>query len=78
MNNCNKIKETKTNLIYYNKHFSTKKDDNIRSILFYENKKKEIAKFYFSNKYKKYYNIMIINKMIIIHLIINIPHNINK
>ena len=77
MNNCNKIKETKTNLIYYNKHFSTKKDDNIRSILFYENKKKKQPNFIFQIKIKNII-IMIINKMIIIHLIINIPHNINK
>ena len=40
MNNFNKNKDSKTNLTFYNKHFSTKKDDNIRSILNYENKKK--------------------------------------
>ena len=47
MNNYNKIKETKTNLIYYNKHFSTKKYDNIKSILFYENKKKRNSQILF-------------------------------
>ena len=56
MNNFNKNKDSKTNLTFYNKHFSTKKDDNIRSILNYENKKKERAQFYFSNKNNKFYN----------------------
>lgn len=55
INNFNKIRDSKTNLTFYNKRFSTKKDVNIKNIFNNENKKRERAQFYFSDR-KKIYN----------------------
>ena len=57
INNFNKNKDSKINTTFYKQFSSTKKDDNIKSILNYENKKRERAQFYFSNKKnRKFYN----------------------
>ena len=67
INNFNKNKDSKTNSTFYNKHFSSnKKDDSIKSILNYENKKEKEHNFIFLIQKIENFIIMIINKMKII------------